>query len=374
MQRIMQKKQISMLTAAMCVVGCAGLMAMPAVAAPASNADYTVTDLVNLQRSLLHLPTSESLENKPYDCNQDGVWDVRDLCLMKQEVFSSVTTSSDTLVVYFSRTNHTENIANRIVDDIGADRYEIEAAVPYTDDDIDYRQSSCRANQEQKDKTCRPEIADPLDSLDAYDVIYLGYPIWWGEEPRIVDTFLESYDFTGKTVIPFCTSASSGISTSETNIKNLLPNSKVLSGKRFSASASASEVQAWIDSLPITDSHTEQKLYLTINGTKLSATLEDNSSVQALKEKLSEGDVVIDAHDYSNFEKVGSLGFSLPRNDTQITTTPGDLILYQGNQFVFYYDENSWNFTKLGHVDNLTQEQLKQLLGDGNVTITLSLQ
>lgn len=370
----MQKKQISMLTAAMCVVGCAGLMAMPAVAAPASNADYTVTDLVNLQRSLLHLPTSESLENKPYDCNQDGVWDVRDLCLMKQEVFSSVTTSSDTLVVYFSRTNHTENIANRIVDDIGADRYEIEAAVPYTDDDIDYTQSSCRANQEQKDKTCRPEIADPLDSLDAYDVIYLGYPIWWGEEPRIVDTFLESHDFTGKTVIPFCTSASSGISTSETNIKNLLPNSKVLSGKRFSASASASEVQAWIDSLPITDSHTEQKLYLTINGTKLSATLEDNSSVQALKEKLSEGDVVIDAHDYSNFEKVGSLGFSLPRNDTQITTTPGDLILYQGNQFVFYYDENSWNFTKLGHVDNLTQEQLKQLLGDGNVTITLSLQ
>lgn len=214
----------------------------------------------------------------------------------------------------------------------------------------------------------------PLDSLGAYDVIYLGYPIWWGEEPRIVDTFLESYDFTGKAVIPFCTSASSGISTSETNIKNLLPNSKVLSGKRFSASASASEVQAWIDSLPITDSHTEQKLYLTINGTKLSATLEDNSSVQALKEKLLEGDVVIDAHDYSNFEKVGSLGFSLLRNDTQITTTPGDLILYQGNQFVFYYDENSWNFTKLGHVDNLTQEQLKQLLGDGNVTITLSLQ
>lgn len=156
-----------MLTAATCIVGCAGLMAMPAVAAPASNADYTVTDLVNLQRSLLNLPTSESLKNKPYDCNQDGIWDVRDLCLMKQEVFSSVTTSSDTLVVYFSRTNHTENIVNRIVDD--------------TDADIDYTQSSCRANQEQNDKTCRPEIADPLDSLDAYDVIYLGYPIWWGK-------------------------------------------------------------------------------------------------------------------------------------------------------------------------------------------------
>ena len=82
---------------------------------------------------------------------------------------------------------------------------------------------------------------------------------------------------------------------------------------------------------------------------------------------------IIDAHDYGNFEKVGDLGFSLPRNDTQITTTPGDLILYQGNQFTIYYDENSWNFTKLGHVDNMTQEELKKLLGDGDVTITLSL-
>ncbi len=92
-----------------------------------------------------------------------------------------------------------------------------------------------------------------------------------------------------------------------------------------------------------------------------------------MKEKLSEGDVIINAHDYSNFEKVGDLGFSLPRNDTQITTTSGDLILYQGNKFVLYYDENSWNFTKLGHVDNMTQERLKELLGDGDVTITLSL-
>ena len=83
---------------------------------------------------------------------------------------------------------------------------------------------------------------------------------------------------------------------------------------------------------------------------------------------------MIGVHDYSNFEKVGSPGFSLPRNDTQITTIPGDLLLYQGNQFVFYYDENSWNFTKLGHIDNQTQEQLKQLQGDGNTTITFSLQ
>lgn len=92
----------------------------------------------------------------------------------------------------------------------------------------------CRANQEQNDKSCRPEIAEPMESIDSYEVIYLGFPIWWGEEPRIIDTFLESYDFSDKTVIPFCTSGSSGIATSEKNIRNLVPIGNLLEGKRFS--------------------------------------------------------------------------------------------------------------------------------------------
>ena len=303
--------------------------------------------------------------------NNNGIWNVFDLCLLRSKL-NPVNNDNDTIVVYFSRTNNTEKIANYIIDYTDSDSYEIEATVPYSDADIAYNNSSCRANQEQNDKTARPEIANPIESLDSYDVIYLGYPIWWGEEPRIIDTFLESYDFSDKTVIPFCTSASSEITTSEKNISNLVDIGNQLEGKRFSASTSQSEVEQWIDGLNI-KTNTEEKIYLTINDTKISASLENNSSAQALKEKLSEGDVIINAHDYSNFEKVGDLGFSLPRNDTQITTTSGDLILYQGNKFVLYYDENSWNFTKLGHVDNMTQERLKELLGDGDVTITLSL-
>ena len=92
-----------------------------------------------------------------------------------------------------------------------------------------------------------------------------------------------------------------------------------------------------------------------------------------LLEKLEIEDITINMKDYANFEKVGSLGFNLTRNDKQITTEAGDLILYQGNQFVIYYDTNSWNFTKLGHIDNITQEELKQILGQDNVTVTLSL-
>jgi flavodoxin len=370
----MKKKIISLFATLMviCCV-CSGFTVSSSTSEETNRTIYTVQDVVNLQNFLLNRSAKENLQDKPYDMNNDGVWNVFDLCMMKHELLIPAQNDNDTVVVYFSRTNNTEKIANYIINITGAEKYEIEAEIPYTDEDIDYTNSSCRANKEQNDKSCRPEIAEPMESIDSYEVIYLGYPIWWGEEPRIIDTFLESYDFSDKTIIPFCTSASSGIATSEKNIRNLVPIGNLLEGKRFSASASESEVEEWINELNIMKKPMEEKLYLTINGTKISATFEDNSSAQALKEKLAEGDIVIDAQDYGSFEKAGDLGFLLPRNDTQITTTPGDLILYQGNQFTIYYDENSWNFTKLGHVDNITQSELKSLLGDGDVQIILSL-
>ena len=105
----------------------------------------------------------------------------------------------------------------------------------------------------------------------------------------------------------------------------------------------------------------------------LTATLTDNSSAVAFYELLQKGPVTISMHDYGNFEKVGSLGKTLPRNDTQITTSAGDIILYQGNQITIYYDTNSWNFTRLGRVDGKTQAELKKILGKGNVTTVFSV-
>lgn len=115
---------------------------------------------------------------------------------------------------------------------------------------------------------------------------------------------------------------------------------------------------------------------LTVDDRTFTATLEKNSSAEALITRLSEGNIQIRMDDYGNMEKVGSLGFSLPRNDRQTTTSPGDLILYQGNSFVIYYDSNSWNFTCLGHVDGVTtRKQMLELLGgEGEITITLSLE
>lgn len=115
------------------------------------------------------------------------------------------------------------------------------------------------------------------------------------------------------------------------------------------------------------------KLYIKINNKTLTATLEDNSSVDALLEKLKQGDIIIEMSDYADFEKVGALGFSLPRNDKSITTTPGDIILYQGDQITIYYDTNTWNFTKLGKIENITQKELKEILGNEDVTVTFSL-
>lgn len=123
----------------------------------------------------------------------------------------------------------------------------------------------------------------------------------------------------------------------------------------------------------IPSSEDESKIYIKVNDNILDVKLEDNSSAKALVEKLRNGDITINAHDYGNFEKVGSLGFNLPTNDTTITTEPGDLILYQGNQITLYYNTNTWNFTRLGKVKNVSQNELKNILGTGNITMVISV-
>lgn len=116
-----------------------------------------------------------------------------------------------------------------------------------------------------------------------------------------------------------------------------------------------------------------QQMNITINETTLTATMEDNSSAQALLDMLKSSPLTLDMRDYANMEKVGNLDASLPTNDQQITIQPGDIILYQGNQITIYYDTNQWNLTKLGHIDNISADKLRQLLGDGNVEATFSV-
>ena len=115
-------------------------------------------------------------------------------------------------------------------------------------------------------------------------------------------------------------------------------------------------------------------LVIEAGGKTFYATFEDNSSAAALTEKLSAGALTLELHDYGSFEKVGALPWSLPTNDERITTTPGDIILYQGNQITIYYDQNTWSFTKLAHIDGATKDALLAALGAGNVTVRFSLE
>ena len=159
------------------------------------------------------------------------------------------TAHSDVLVAYFSATGTTKGVAERIAAVTGGDLYEILAADPYTADDLNYNNRSSRSTSEQNDKNARPEIGSVDLSLEGYTTIYLGFPIWWGEEPRILDTFVEKYSFEGITVIPFCTSGGSGIGRSGPNMEALAGTGTWLEGKRFSGNVSEADLQSWIDGL-----------------------------------------------------------------------------------------------------------------------------
>ncbi len=165
------------------------------------------------------------------------------------EVADSAEKNGGTLVVYFSATGTTEGVAEKIAAITGADTYEIKAAQEYTDADLNWNDSNSRSTKEQNDSSVRPEIGSEAISLDGYTTIYIGYPIWWGEEPRIMDTFVESYGFDGITMIPFCTSSSSGIGRSGQNLADNAGSGTWLDGKRFGAGVTEDEIRSWIEGL-----------------------------------------------------------------------------------------------------------------------------
>lgn len=154
------------------------------------------------------------------------------------------------LVAYFSATGTTKTLAEYAADIMGADLYEIVPEEPYTSADLDYGDSNSRSSIEMDDPSARPAISGSVEDMLRYDIIFLGYPIWWGEAPRIVDTFMESYDFSGKTIVPFCTSASSGMGSSARNLHGLCAEDVTwLDGDRLGSSSSREDMVTWINGL-----------------------------------------------------------------------------------------------------------------------------
>lgn len=250
---------------------------------------------------------------------------------------------SSALVVYFSCTNTTKGIADRIVEATDAATWRIEPEVAYTSEDLNYNNSSSRANREQNDPSARPAIKGKCDNIADYDVVFLGYPIWWGKAPKVIFTFLESHDLTGKTIVPFCTSHSSGIGSSDTDLHRLAAGAEWKQGRRFSGNESKETIKNWIESMDLNfNNNTNTGVFDLSKGTngnaptiKLSSgydmpilglgtySLHGATCINSVKSALASGFRKFDtASIYGNEEEVGKgiRESGVPREDIFVAT------------------------------------------------------
>lgn len=156
---------------------------------------------------------------------------------------------SRTLVAYFSASGVTAKVAENLAETIGADIFCIEPEIPYAKSDLDWTNKESRSSIEMNDPTSRPSIKDKRDNMGDYDAVFLGFPIWWYVAPTIINTFLESYDFTGKTIIPFATSGGSGMGKTKEKLLPSCPGARLIEGRVLSGKASKAELSDWVEGL-----------------------------------------------------------------------------------------------------------------------------
>lgn len=257
------------------------------------------------------------------------------------------TGKTNILVAYFSATGTTKALAEYAADILDADIYEIVPENPYTEEDLAYYTGG-RADQEQNDPSARPAISGSIENMEQYNTILLGYPIWHGEAPRIISTFLESYDFSGKTILPFCTSHSSGIGSSADNLHSLTPDASWLDGERFEAGTSKEEIEKWLNENDIMPNETtasskvgvfdfEKKTVLLNSGYEMpimglgTYSLSDEECYNSVTALLNAGGRLIDtAYMYGNEAAVGRAirDSDVPREEIFVITK-----IYPGEQF-----------------------------------------
>lgn len=213
------------------------LLMITSLAACGSNETNTTAPSEPESSQTESAPTSES------QSTQDST--------MESKASQEESVTGKTLVVYFSATGNTESAANYIAQATGGDLFELEPAEPYTDEDLNYNNDDSRVSREHEDESLRDVelVADTVGNWDEYDTVFIGYPIWWGIAAWPVDSFVEANDFTGKTVIPFATSASSDLGQSGELLAKLAGTGDWQEGQRFRSNVSEEDIQAWVDDL-----------------------------------------------------------------------------------------------------------------------------
>ncbi len=296
----------------------------------------------------------------------------------------STNNDSKTLIVYYSYTNNTEQIIDDLKSLINADVVEVEPV----NKNLDYAANNYAIGTEQlnkiknnpNDEGSYPAIEPVSVDMNKYNTVIIATPLWWSQMASNLQTFLFKYgkEMEGKNVGLIVSSHSSGISGVEADAKRLVPNGNFfekslwINASRHSKRKSL--IEEWLKDIDYSNlaSNILSTMNLEVNNTIFKVNLADNSATRALLERLKEGPITYNAHDYGGFEKVGALGFSLPSNDTYITTEPGDIVLYTSDQLCVFFDSNSWDYTPIGKIEGMPQ-QLQEVFGTGEVSITLSL-
>ena len=312
-----------------------------------------------------------------------------DACPGKNATAPSGTNSTNgdnkTLIVYYSYTNNTEQIVDDLKTMINADVIEVEPA----NKNLDYAANNYAIGTEQlnkiknnpNDESSYPAIDPVIVDMSIYNTVIIATPLWWRQMASNMQTFLFKYgkEMANKNVGLIVSSHSSGISGVEADAKRLVPNGKFYAKSLWINASKHSQRKAlleqWLKDVNYNynvnvDYNT---MNLKVNNSTMKVKLSDNAATKALVERLKEGTITYNAYDYGGFEKVGALGFSLPSNDTYITTEPGDIMLYTSNQLCIFFDSNSWEYTPIGKIEGMTKQQLKDAFGTGEVSITLSL-
>ena len=201
-------------------------------------------------------PESSAAESSASESSSEASSEISSEAPSSSEVSSQAQaedtgSGSSVLVVYYSATGNTEQVAQYIADSTGGDLFEIQPVEPYTDDDLNWTDDNSRVSQEHAVESLRDVelVADTVDNWDQYDTVFIGYPIWWGIAAWPVDGFVEANDFSGKTVIPFCTSSSSGLGESGQLLADMAGTGDWQEGQRFRSGASQEDVQSWIEEL-----------------------------------------------------------------------------------------------------------------------------
>ena len=308
-------------------------------------------------------------------------------CSSDSEVMAEVPTNTGkTLIAYYSYTGNCREIVNTLTSQIQADVLEIQPAekgLKYEANGYALGTQLLNAiNANPNDASSYPAIDPVTTSLSEYQNIIIVTPLWWSQMAAIMQTYLFNYgsQMAGKNIGLIVSSASSGISGVVADAKRLIPEAVWMGDALWihnsNRSNATSLIENWLTKLNFANSQTSMdKMYITIDGQTQSVTLVENAATQNLVERLQQAPVTVSLNSSGGFEIWGGLGFSLPTSDQQTTALPGDVILYNGSNICLFYGTNSWSYTRLGKIDDLSESKLRTFLkaGESNISVTLSL-